>query len=112
MALGACYVVKRVRRAAYVRAVESVGVTFQAGVNRLFRRELKKGNDGRFSSVGLHMSTPGTVAALATRVRRFLFPASDAFKMGIFIKSQPDVGMTRFARRAANVGILLGLLRR
>jgi hypothetical protein len=78
----------------------------------LFRRELKKGNDGRFSSVGLHMSTPGTVAALATCVRRFLFSARDAFEVGTFIKVQPDIGMTRFAWRAANVGILLGLLRR
>jgi hypothetical protein len=85
-------------------------VTFQAGINRLFRRELKERNDSRFSSMGFDMSTPRTVAALATRVRRFLLPARDTSKMRIFIKIQPNIGMTRFAWRAANILALLRLL--
>ena len=44
------------------------------------------------------------------RVRRFLRPARDTSKMGIFIKVEPNIGMTRFAWRAANILALLRLL--
>lgn len=111
VALRARYIVQRVRRAAYVRALESLGVAPQASVNGLFRRELRKGNDGRFSAMGFDMSTSGTVAALATRVRRFLLPARNAFEMGILVEVQPDIGMTCFAWRAANIRVFLRLLR-
>jgi hypothetical protein len=85
-------------------------MTSQARISRLFRSEPKKRNDGRFSSMGFDMSTCGTVAALATCVRRFFFPARDASEMGILVKIQPDIRMTRFAWRTANIRALLGLL--
>ena len=46
----------------------------------------------------------GTVAALAAGVFRLLFFAGDAFEMGVFVETEPEVRVTGFANRAADKG--------
>ena len=49
-----------------------------------------------------HVRFAGTVAALATRVFGLLFFTRDAFEMGVFVETEPDVRVTGFANRASD----------
>ncbi len=77
-----------------------------AGINGLFRRELKERNDGGLAAVRVDMRTPGAVATLAARIFRFLFAAGNALEMRILVKSEPNIGMTGLTHHAADVRVL------
>ena len=76
-------------------------MTFQAGVQRLFGRELRKGNYGSLASMGFDMRTPGAMATFTARVFGFLCATRDALEMRVLIKHGPDIGMAGLADRAA-----------
>ena len=52
--------------------------------------------------MGFHMGFAGTMAAFAAGVFRLFFFARDAFEVGVLVETEPNVGVTGFAYRAAD----------
>ena len=108
--LRASDVVQRMGRSANVGARQGVGMTFQASVQRLFRRELRKSNDGRFAAMSLDVGSARPMAAFTAGVFWFLCTTRDAGEVGVFVKPGPHIRMTCLAYRAAEITVLHLLL--
>jgi len=85
-------------------------VAAEASFLRLIRGEGGESGDSRFSAAIRDMSAPGTVASLASGLRRRFFARGDRSIMSVLIEVQPHVRVTGLAGFAANVSV--GSLRR
>src|SRR4051812_2992397 len=116
VAAGAGYVGHGVRGAADIHFSEILAVTFQAGVNCLFGvHKRERVRDGGFPSSRFHVGFALAMTALTTGALRRFCSGSDALVMRVFIKIQPDIGVTGFADSTAHEArgglrsLLLGL---
>ena len=101
MAIGANYVVQRVRRAADIGSAQSFRVASQTVVQNGFRLKLGEGHDGGLAAARLDVSLSGAVAAFAPCSFGWLLAGSNAPVVGILIKGKPDVRVAGPANVAA-----------
>ncbi len=99
-------VVLSVRRVADICADEAVGMAPQAGIENLFRGQLRKGNDGCFAPVRRDVQLARAVAALAAGVCGLFLSRSNAFEMRVLVEREPDVWVAGFADHASDKGVL------
>src|SRR5262249_42137866 len=103
VAIDAHHLFLRVHAAADVGARDGLAVAAQAGVEDLFRSELRESDDARFAAARRDVRLPRAVAALASGVLRRLLARGEAFVVGIAIEEGEDVGVTRTADIAADI---------
>src|SRR5713226_9520423 len=104
MAIGADYIVQRVRRAADIGSAQSFCVAPQTVVQNGLRLKLGEGHDGGLAAARLDVSLTRTMAAFAPCSFGWLLAGSNAPVVGILIKSGPDVGVAGPANVAADKG--------
>ena len=77
----------------------------QAGIDNLAGSELRKGDDGRFSSMRPNVHLPRTVAPLTAGVLRLVHAGSDALEVRILEEPEPDIWVASLAHHASHEGI-------
>lgn len=106
MALCAGDVIQRMGRMADICARKRIGVTAQACIQYLLRRELREGNNGRLASVRGNMRLTGSMATFASGIGRRFFSGSNALEMRVFVEPEPDIGVAGLAYHASDVSVL------
>jgi len=86
-----------------VGTAQRIRVAAQTSINRLFRCQLRKRNNGCFASMRLHMRRRRPVTSLAARILRLLLTAGNASEMRILVELRPDIGMAGFANHAPRI---------
>lgn len=109
VALRTGHVIQCMGRMADICARKRVGVTAQACIQYLLRRELREGNNGRLASVRGNMRLTGAMATFASGIGRRFFSRGDALEMSIFVEPEPDIGVAGFAGHASDVSVLRGI---
>jgi hypothetical protein len=104
MAIGADYVVQRVRRAADIGSAQSLCVATQTVVQNGLGPKLGEGHDGGFAAARLDVSLARTMAAFAPCSLGWLLARSNASIVGILMEGGPDVRVAGPANVAAYEG--------